>query len=541
MVSGRLRRAMPSSGYSDALNGGEMQTLSSYLEGRWVTGEGAARQLHDATTGEPIASVASGGLDLSAALRHAREVGGPALRAMTFAQRGAMLEALAGVIHAHRDELLELSARNGGTTRGDGKFDVDGASGTLSWYAYLGKKLGDAKILLDGEPERVLRSKRFVGQHVYTPRRGVAVHINAFNFPAWGLAEKAAVAWLAGMPVVAKPGTATAWLTQRIVELWVDAGVLPDGALSLLMGGAGDLLDHVGPQDCVAFTGGSETAARIRSHPAIVAHNVRLNIEADSLNASVLGPDIEVGSDTWFMFVNQVVRDLTQKCGQKCTAVRRVMVPTALVDDVVEALTDRLSGVTVGAPGDKGVEIGPAASASQQRAVASGLEQLAAGCELVWQGEAPAQGYFVRPSLFRSDKGLDTPFVHEHEVFGPCATVLTYDGSPEVATALVAAGGGGLVASVYSDDPAWGGQVVLGVAPYSGRVHWGSRKVHDQSPGPGTVLPNLVHGGPGKAGGGEELGGRRGLHFYMQRTAIQADKGLLDRAFAAAGVLGDEA
>jgi oxepin-CoA hydrolase/3-oxo-5,6-dehydrosuberyl-CoA semialdehyde dehydrogenase len=515
-----------------------MQTLSSYLSGQWVAGTGSPRPLNDATTGEVIAGVSSDGLDLRAALAHARDVGGPALRALTFAQRGAMLEALAGVIHSHRDELLELSSRNGGTTRGDGKFDIDGASGTLSWYAYLGKKLGDAKVLLDGDPERVLRSKRFVGQHVYVPRRGVAVHINAFNFPAWGLAEKAAVAWLAGMPVLAKPGTSTALVAHRIVQLWVDSGLLPDGALSLLVGSAGDLLDHVGPQDCVAFTGGSETARAIRGHHAIVANNVRLNVEADSLNASVLGPDIEQGSDTWHMFVQQVVRDLTQKCGQKCTAVRRVIVPAAVADEVAEAMVDRLQGATVGAPDAKGTEIGPVASASQRRSVEAGLKQLGEACQLVWQGERPEGGYFVTPSLFRSDAGLDTPYVHEHEVFGPVATLLTYDGSAEAATALVAAGNGCLVSSVYSNDPAWAGEVVLGIAPFVGRVHWGSRKVHDQSPGPGTVLPNLVHGGPGKAGGGEELGGLRGLHFYQQRTAIQADKGLLDRAFASAGVLG---
>jgi len=517
-----------------------MQTLSSYLEGKWVTGEGSPRALHDATTGEPVAQVCSGGLDRRAALRYAREVGGPALRRMTFAERGAMLEALAGVIHSHRDELLALSTRNGGTTRGDGKFDVDGASGTLSWYAYLGKKLGDARILLDGDPERVLRSKRFAGQHVYTSRHGAAIHINAFNFPAWGMAEKAAVAWLAGVPVVTKPGTATAWLTHRIVELWVEAGVLPDGALQLLMGSAGDLLDHVGPQDCVAFTGGTDTARAIRGHEQVVKHHVRVNIEADSLNASVLGPEVSREGDTFNMFVHQVVRDLTQKAGQKCTAVRRILVPSDRLDEVSEALVDVLDGVVVGAPSEKGTDVGPVASASQQRSVRSGLEELAGGCELVWQKEAPAEGYYVTPSLFRSDSGLDTPFVHEHEVFGPCATLIGYDGSAAAAVELVAAGGGGLVASVYSDDPGWAGEVVLGIAPFSGRVHWGSRKVADQSPGPGTVLPNLVHGGPGKAGGGEELGGERGLHFYMQRTAIQADRGLLARAMKAAGVLASE-
>ncbi len=510
-----------------------MHTLSSYLSGEWHAGKGARRRLEEIV--HPIvAELRDGGLDRGAALAWARAKGGPALRAMSFAQRGEMLDALAKVIHAHRDELLELSRVNGGTTRGDGKFDVDGASGTLSYYAYLGKKLGDATVLLDGDEESVLRSKRFVGQHVLTSRRGVAIHINAFNFPAWGLAEKAAVAWLAGMPVLAKPGTSTALLTHRIVELWVESGALPEGALSLLVGSAGDLLDHAGPQDCVAFTGGSSTAAAIRGHQTLVRNNVRVNIEADSLNAAVLGPDVAPGSDTFQMVVNLVSRDLTQKCGQKCTAVRRIMVPEALADDLVQALVDRLGGAQVGDPGAKGIEIGPAASKAQQQAVEEGLAALSDAATLVWQGDlpagSPAGACFVRPSLFRSDRGLDTPFVHEHEVFGPCATVLTFDGSADAAIDLVAAGGGGLVASVYSDDADWGGDVAFGIAPFSGRVHWGSAKIHDQSPGPGTVLPNFVHGGPGKAGGGEELGGQRGLSFYMQRTAIQADRGLLKRA-----------
>ncbi len=511
-----------------------MHTLSSYMCGEWHEGEGAPTFLHDAATGEPVAELRQGGLDRGAALAYARSVGGPALRALTFAQRGEMLGALAKVIHAHRDELLDLSRVNGGTTRGDGKFDVDGASGTLSYYAYLGKKLGDATVLLDGDEESLMRSKRFVGQHVLTSRRGAAIHINAFNFPAWGLAEKAAVAWLAGMPVLAKPGTATSLLTHRVVQLWVEARVLPKGALSLLVGSAGDLLDHAGPQDCVAFTGGSATAAKIRSHAALIRHNVRVNIEADSLNAAVLGPDVAPGSDTFQMVVNLVTRDLTQKCGQKCTAVRRIIVPEAHADDLIEALVERLDGVTVGDPGARGVEIGPASSKAQQRSVEEGLAALSDAATCVWQGDLPAGApegaCFVRPSLFRADRGLETPFVHEHEVFGPVATILPYDGSVDAAVDLVAAGGGGLVASLYSDDASWGGDVAFGIAPYSGRVHWGSVKVHDQSPGPGTVLPNFVHGGPGKAGGGEELGGRRGLGFYMQRTAIQADRGLLKRA-----------
>jgi len=507
-----------------------MTILRSYLEGRWMAGEGKPRTIEDATTGSAFATVASDGLDRGAALRYARDVGGPALRAMTFAERGAILKKLAEEIHTHRDELLILS-RQGGTTRGDGKFDVDGAAGTISYYAYLGKKLGDVVVLADGEPENVLRSKRFVGQHLLVPRRGVAIHINAFNFPAWGMAEKAAVAILAGVPVISKPGTATAPLAVRIVELWVESGALPEGAFSLLAGSAGDLLDHVGPQDCVAFTGSSGTGLAIRSHAQVLATGARVNVEADSLNASVLAPDVELDSDTFGMFLGDVARDMTQKAGQKCTAVRRIVVPADKVDGVAEALIDRISGAIVGDPAQRGITVGPVASRAQKRDVEAGCSQLAETANLVWRGEAPeGDGFFVAPALYLTDAGVEAAYVHEHEVFGPVATLVTYDGSSDEAIAIVAAGGGGLVASVYTDDAAWGGQVMLGIAPWSGRIYWGSRKVADQGSGPGTVLPNFVHGGPGKAGGGEELGGERGLRFYQQRVAVQADRALLKRS-----------
>ncbi|MEQ1506686.1 MAG: 3,4-dehydroadipyl-CoA semialdehyde dehydrogenase, partial [Myxococcota bacterium] len=406
-----------------------MRTLRSWLGGQWVSGTGPATALVDPTTNTPYAEVNTGGLDLRGALAYARTVGGPALRATTFAARGAMLEALSAAIHANRDPLIEVSRQSGGTTRGDAKFDIDGAAGTLAYYAGVGKKLGDRTFLLDGEPDGILRSKRFVGQHVFVPRHGVAVHLNAFNFPAWGMAEKAAVAWLAGMPVFAKPGTATSPLAVAIAELWLATGVLPPGAFSLLIGSAGDLLDHLGPQDNLAFTGGSETARTIRSHPAVIANNVRTNIEADSLNASILGPDATPGSDTFQMFVNDVARDMLQKAGQKCTAVRRIFVPTALADDAIAALVDRLSRVVVGDPADKATEVGPVSSPAQQRSVRAGLASLEAACTLVWRAPAPETGCFVPPSLFRTDAGADAPFVHEHEVFGPVATVVTWDGA----------------------------------------------------------------------------------------------------------------
>jgi 3,4-dehydroadipyl-CoA semialdehyde dehydrogenase len=509
--------------------GGRLDTLRSYLNGEWVSGTGPGTRLTDPTTREPYATVSSDGLDLQRALSFARARGGPTLRAMTFAERGAVLERLSSILHAHRDDLIEVSRRSGGTTRSDGKFDIDGASGTLAFYAGLGKSLGDKRLMLDGEPDPILRSKRFVGQHVFTPRHGVAIHINAFNFPAWGMAEKAAAALLAGVPVLSKPATSTCALAVRIVELWTEAGVLPPGVFSLLVGSARDLLDHVGPQDNVAFTGGSETARALRGHPAIVASNARLNIEADSLNASVLGPDVAPGSDTYQMFVNDVARDMVQKAGQKCTAVRRIFVPAALADEAVAAVVDRLSRVVVGDPGEKGTEVGPVASEAQHRSVREGMAALERTATIAWRGSAPEGGCFVTPTLFRTDAGLKAEFVHDHEVFGPVATVLTWAGDAATLVDLVARGGGGLVASVYTDDEAWAAQVVPGIAPYSGRIHWGSAKIHDQSPGPGTVLPNLVHGGPGKAGGGEELGGARGLQFYWQRTAIQADRSLLER------------
>lgn len=508
-------------------------TLESYLNGSWISGKGTATEVVDPTSGAVVATCCSQGLDRGKALAYARSTGGPALRTLTFAERGEMLAGLANALHEHREELLALSCQTSGTTRGDAKFDVDGAMGTLQVYASIGRKLGDKKVLVDGDAKSVLRSKRFVGQHVFASKTGVAIHINAFNFPAWGMAEKAAVAWLSGMPVLSKPGTSTAAVAARVAQIWVDTGLLPQGAFSFLVGGVGDLLDHLGPQDCVAFTGSAATGQKVRSHPAVIRTNARVNIEADSVNASVLGPDVAATSDTARMFINDAARDQFQKAGQKCTAIRRLFVPRESADDVVAALIERLEGVVVGDPNTKGTEVGPVASAAQQQSVEQGVASLRAEAEVAWEAPAPASGgCFVAPTLFRVDADNAGPFVHEHEVFGPVATVITYSGDAADAVDLVARGGGSLVCSVYSDDVAWGGDVVLGLAPWHGRIQWGSKKVHDQGAGPGAVLAPFVHGGPGKAGGGEELGGERALQFYMQRTAIQADRGLLERMLA---------
>jgi oxepin-CoA hydrolase/3-oxo-5,6-dehydrosuberyl-CoA semialdehyde dehydrogenase len=515
-----------------------MIELKSYLRGQFVSGDPAgAATLVDPSTEEPIGTASTRGLDLGAALRHAREVGGPALRALTFAERAAILEAMSKALHQVRDALIEASVRNAGTTRADAKFDIDGATGTLAYYASLGKKLGDVRFLVEGEGEQLGRAPRFYGRHVQTPRRGVAVHVNAFNFPAWGLAEKAAVALLSGVPVVSKPATSTALTAFRMVERLHEARVLPEGALQLVCGGAGDLLDHLESQDVLAFTGGASTGRTMRQLRAAIEKNVRVNIEADSLNAAVLGPDVEPGTDTWQMFVRDVVKEITQKTGQKCTATRRIFVPAARINEVQAAIAERLEEVTVGHPALEQVRMGPLATAQQLRDVRAGVALLVeSGARLVFGdpsqvrpvGVPEGKGYFVSPMLLRADRPDEAKAVHTHEVFGPCATLMPYDGV-EHAARFVALGEGTLVTSVYSDDRTVQETLVLEIAPYTGRLLLGSAKVADQAIAPGLVLPSCVHGGPGRAGGGEELGGERGLSFYLQRTALQGDRAALDK------------
>jgi oxepin-CoA hydrolase/3-oxo-5,6-dehydrosuberyl-CoA semialdehyde dehydrogenase len=507
-----------------------VRVVRNFLKGQWIEGSGTGTVLTNATTGLPIASASSAGLDLGDALAYARRVGGPDLRGLTFAQRGDLLKNLSETLHGARDELIELARENSGNTRSDAKFDIDGAAGTLAYYSALGRKLGDQTWLADGSAEPILRSPRFVGQHLLVPRRGVAIHINAFNFPAWGLCEKAADA-LAGVPILTKPATATTLVAERVVALWHAAGILPPGSVSLLCGAAGDLLDHVGPQDCIAFTGSSETGRAVRGHPAVLRHAVPVNIEADSLNAAILGPDVEPGTETFEMFVADVARDITQKAGQKCTAIRRILVPEALSEAAIDAIRERLELAAVGDPHARATTVGPLATAAQQRDIQAGISRLGEVATCVWEAtSAPEAGWYVAPRLFRAEGGAAASFVHDHEVFGPVATVLPWPGDATTAIEIVARGGGSLVTSIYSDDVEWARELLFGVAPWNGRIVWGSRKVHDQGAGPGTVFPAFTHGGPGKAGGGEELGGERGLQFYLHRIAVQGDRGLLERA-----------
>src|SRR5690242_11199976 len=365
-----------------------LRQLSSYLGGRWAAGTGTAQPLFNPATEEPLASASSDGLDLGAALEFARRVGGPALRALSFAERGALVKAMAETMQEHRAELLELGIANGGNTRSDAKFDVDGAIGTLLAYADAGAALGSRRILVDGEGIQLGRSPRFHGQHVAVPRQGVAVHVNAFNFPAWNFAEKAAVALLAGMPVLAKPATSSALLAHRVVELLAEGKVLPEGALSLLVGGAGDLLSHLGAQDVLAFTGSGATAERIRALPNIIRRSVRVNVEADSLNAAVLGPEVEPRSDMYETFLKDVLRDMTQKAGQKCTAIRRILVAPEAIESVKSDLSELLSAVTVGNPAEEATRMGPVATGSQRDEARAGIEGLLREGKKVFSQEA---------------------------------------------------------------------------------------------------------------------------------------------------------
>ena len=513
-----------------------METLQSYLGGEWIAGSGHVNTLVNPTTEEPLAEASTEGIDFARAVAFARSEGGPALRALTFAARGELLRAMSRAIHAQRDALIEVAIQNAGNTRSDAKFDIDGATGTLAAYADLGKELGEARHLIDGELTQLGRAPRFVGQHVSVPRVGVAVHINAFNFPAWGLCEKAACAILAGVPVISKPATSTALLAHRITRIIVEAGLLPKGALSLVCGAPGGLLAELRGEDMVAFTGSSDTGAKIRLMPNIARGSVRVNIEADSLNAAVLGPDAAPGSETYAMFLRDVTRDITQKAGQKCTAIRRAFVPKERLAEIRDELVSRLRDAKVGDPSREGVTVGPLATASQLRDIRAGIDKLASESQVATGGLGAFEkvgitgdkGYFVPPTLFVQEAEGAGAIAHEHEVFGPAATLFAYDGTAAQAVRELARGGGGLVCSVYSDDRSFTAELLLGAAPYHGRIMLGSEKIADQAPGPGTVLPQMIHGGPGRAGGGEELGGLRGLGFYSQRVAVQGSRPILE-------------
>jgi 3,4-dehydroadipyl-CoA semialdehyde dehydrogenase len=505
-----------------------MIEIPSRLQDRWERGQAPGATLKNPATGEAVARTGSG-FSLGPALAHLRSTGGPSIRALPLPARAELLQALARALHGARDALIEASVRNTGVTRSDAKFDVDGGIATLQAYVEVARSLGTRRFLVDGPGIPLGRSPRFHGVHVQVPLRGVAVHINAFNFPVWGLAEKLACAFAAGMPVLSKPATATALPAYLAAKALVDSGALPAGSFAFLAGGVQDLLDHLGPADVVAFTGSAATGRTIRTHPGIVARGVRVNIEADSLNAAVVGPDVKPGTDTWDLLLRETAREITQKSGQKCTATRRLLVPRARMEDLISGLAERLAEVRAGDPGTEGVRMGTLATHTQALDVLQSLRRLAAACPVAI-GSLPSEPTtLLDPVVLRCDDPDATPEVHEIEVFGPVATLLAYDGTASHAGSLVARGEGSLVTTVYSDDPAFTEAAFAELAPWTGRILFGNGKIAEHSTGPGLVLPGLVHGGPGRAGGGLELGGVRGLGLYMQTCAVQGYRPALER------------
>ena len=514
-----------------------MQRLSSWVNGRWVEGTGRSSILYNPTTDESVAETSTEGLDLRTAFSHARNVGGQALSALNFAERGALLKGMSKAIHEVREDLIEIGRINAGNTRGDAKFDIDGATATLMYYAKLGEALGSRRVMLDGEPIQI-GGARLQGQHILTARPGVAVHINAFNFPAWGLAEKAACAILAGMPVISKPATSTAYMTWRMVQAIVDAHVLPEGVLSLVCGSAHNLLEYVDWSDVVAFTGGAETAARIRQHPQVLKTGAAVNIEADSLNTTVLGD--EVDDVTYDAFITSVQREMTQKAGQKCTATRRILVPEDRMDEVIEDLSEALNRTVVGDPALKAVRMGPLATAAQVRSAHEGIAALQEEADVVYgstqvgdlEGVPDGQGCFVTPLLLKARDADSGSAIHDVEVFGPVATLIAYDGSSAEAARYVRRARGSLVTSLYADDRKFLREAMHQWAGWNGRLVVTDAKIAEQAYGPGMALPHLLHGGPGRAGGGEELGGSRGMRLYQQRCAIQGNGPLIAKCLS---------
>ena len=509
------------------------ELLANHVNGRWHTGNGKGSTLLDPVLGTELVRVDSSGIDLPAAFAYARDTGGAALRAMTYAQRAKLLADIAGVLQANRDAYYEISTANSGTVKNDTAVDVDGAIYTIGQYAKWGAALGDARHLVDGAAVSLAKDGVFQSQHVQVPTRGVALFINAFNFPSWGLWEKAAPALLSGVPVIAKPATATAWLTQRMVKDVIDAGVLPPGALSVICGSSAGLMDQLQPMDVVSFTGSADTAAVIRASSAVTRHSVRANIEADSINSALLLPGNAAGGEATGLLVREVVREMTVKSGQKCTAIRRILVPQELYDDVAQAIAASLAKVTVGNPRNEGVRMGSLVSREQYEGVRQGIARLQQVAQTLYDGrDKPlvdadaAIAACAQPMLLGARDADGAALVHDMEVFGPVATLLPYRDLAH-GLALAHRGQGSLVASLYGDDAQALSGAALELAASHGRVHVISPDVAKTHTGHGNVMPQSQHGGPGRAGGGAELGGLRALDFYHRKSAVQANPQVL--------------
>ncbi|MCH2163870.1 MAG: phenylacetic acid degradation bifunctional protein PaaZ [Marinovum sp.] len=510
-----------------------MLHIQSFIAGQWQAPDSSARAIENAITGTTMAE-AGGPVSAADILGYANDHGGPALRAMTFHDRARMLKALATHLGTHKQALYDLSFATGATAK-DHLIDIDGGIGTMFVFASKGRReMPDARVYRDGAVEQLSRQGTFLGQHICTPKPGVAVHINAFNFPVWGMLEKLAPAILGGMPVIVKPATATCYVTELAVKLMLEADILPPGALQLVSGGLGDLLDHLGSQDVVSFTGSAATGLKLRSHPGLLSQATSFIAEQDSLNASLLGPDAVPGTSEFDLFIKEVAREITVKAGQKCTAVRRILVPRAQEQAVVEALRGRLAGVSLGDPRRDDVRMGALVNQAQRRDVLETIAALRteATCvsgdpdEMTILGEDAQSGAFLPPMLFHCADPDSAQVVHDTEAFGPVATLMGYR-DIDHGVALLNRGGGSLVASLITHDTAIAEEVAFGAAAYHGRLYINDRTSMGEATGHGSPLPHMVHGGPGRAGGGEEMGGVRGVMHYMQRTAIQGSPDML--------------
>lgn len=500
--------------------------LMNYAADRWVAPTGGTAELRSAITGDVVAHAGSQGLDFAAMLDHARKVGGPALRAMTFHARARMVKALAEAIMARKEELYALNWATG-ATRQDGWIDIEGGAGTLFvTSSKTRRELPDDVVLIDGDMEPIGKRGTFVGQHVYTSLQGAAVHINAFNFPIWGMLEKLGPTLIAGIPAIVKPASPGAFLAEAAFRIMIEADVLPPGALQLIVGSPGDILDHLTCQDVVSFTGSAATAMKLQAHPAIAREGVRFIAEQDSLNASVLGPDATPDTPEFELFIKEVVREMTVKAGQKCTAIRRALVPAAMLDAAEAALKDRLSRVVVGDPQVEGVTMGALATSAQLDNVRETARRLGTEARLAFgdidhvEVKGGSGGAFISPLLFRADDPWSAALVHDVEAFGPVSTLMPYKDLDD-AIALANRGRGSLALSFFSYDPAVTRRIVLGAGSFHGRIVIVDRDSAKESTGHGSPLPMLIHGGPGRAGGGEEMGGVRGVKHYMQRSALQ--------------------
>ena len=512
---------------------GSILRLKSFSENKWTESKKLV-PVYSAITGDVIAETGSDGLNFGAMVDYARKVGGPAMRKLTFHERAAMLKALANAIMARKEELYQLSYSTG-ATKVDSWIDIEGGAGTLFTYASKGRReLSADTILIDGDTEIVSKGGTFVGQHVYTSLQGVGVHINAFNFPVWGMLEKLGPTLLGGVPAIVKPASATAYVAEQCFRIMMEANILPPGALQFISGGAGDLLDHMTCQDLVSFTGSAQTAMKLQSHPVMARESVRFVAERDSLNASILGADATPDAPEFDLFVKEVVKEMTVKAGQKCTAIRRAFVPEALIDKVQAAITARLEKMVIGDPRLETTRMGALASQDQLKDVRAKVAELAGVARIVFgdpnsvkvDGEGMAKGAFMSPILLRTDTPWKADAAHDVEAFGPVATLMPYR-STEDAVALANRGKGSLAISVFTYDAKIAREIVLGTGAYHGRMVFINRDCAKESTGHGSPLPVLVHGGPGRAGGGEEMGGMRGIKHYMQRSALQGSPTIL--------------